>query len=298
MALLSFILGLALTTSVTACPGHTNHQVKAKRADFTVPESNVTVPSPAEWAYDESYDWGMLSPDRHTTIPNLPEHGNPRPVQQASPNLQLRRQHHGHPAQLGLRPGLYARRAPGRRLLVQPGHDVRQRDSLPRGLAHSRPRRPHRRRRPLARRAALRPRGAEGHEKAVVGFRIDPAPTKKSSLASSSAAGSASLNVDISDLVQDAFFAQLPETFHRWDDTESEESMALDLGDALEAVARLDTFFTYEGSLTSPPCHEGIRWFIAARVLEVSIPQMQAILAASTYSARFEQMIWEHHINE
>lgn len=67
MALLSFILGLALTTSVTACPGHTNHQVKAKRADFTVPESNVTVPSPAEWAYDESYDWGMLSPGEFPT---------------------------------------------------------------------------------------------------------------------------------------------------------------------------------------------------------------------------------------
>ncbi|KAF3022045.1 hypothetical protein E8E14_013014 [Neopestalotiopsis sp. 37M] len=304
MALLSFIIGLALTTSVTACPGHTNHQVKAKRADFTVPESNVTVPSPAEWAYDESYDWGMLSPDYElcqtgtqqspislsTEIHGLSSKHRPTFNYGANTTGTLRNWGYG-PAFTLDEPldGDYssnpAMSYDNETVYLVGWHIHAPADHIVDGVrSHAELHFVH--------------VDAEGHEKAVVGFRIDPAPTKKSSLASSSAAGSASLNVDISDLVQDAFFAQLPETFHRWDDTESEESMALDLGDALEAVARLDTFFTYEGSLTSPPCHEGIRWFIAARVLEVSIPQMQAILAASTYSARFEQMIWEHHINE
>lgn len=51
-------------------------------------------------------------------------------------------------------------------------------------------------------------------------------------------------------------------------------------------------FWTYKGSLTSPPCTEGIRWFVARNVLFVSVEQMQAILAVSTYSARVEQEVW------
>lgn len=124
---------------------------------------------------------------------------------------------------------------------------------------------------------------AAGHEKAVVGIPIDPAPSQSSS------------GIDI---VEDAFFAQMPPTYPRWDETDLETAISLDLADALDAVARLDAFHTYEGSLTSPPCTEGLRWFVAARIMHVGNAQMQAILAASTYSARFEQMVWEHHINQ
>jgi carbonic anhydrase len=49
--------------------------------------------------------------------------------------------------------------------------------------------------------------------------------------------------------------------------------------------------------LTSPPCREGIRFFIARNILFVSNAQMQDILRVSTYSARAEQEVWMHEIN-
>lgn len=51
------------------------------------------------------------------------------------------------------------------------------------------------------------------------------------------------------------------------------------------------------GSLTSPPCTEGLRWFVARNIMFVSDEQMQAILRVSTYSARAEQEVWRHDIN-
>jgi carbonic anhydrase len=57
-------------------------------------------------------------------------------------------------------------------------------------------------------------------------------------------------------------------------------------------------FWTYQGSLTSPPCTEGIRWFVARQIMFTGVKQMQDILGASTYSARAEQEVWQHRINE
>jgi carbonic anhydrase len=51
------------------------------------------------------------------------------------------------------------------------------------------------------------------------------------------------------------------------------------------------------GSLTSPPCTEGIRFFVARNILFVGNAQMQDILNVSTYSARAEQEVWLHQIN-
>ena len=51
------------------------------------------------------------------------------------------------------------------------------------------------------------------------------------------------------------------------------------------------------GSLTSPPCTEGIRFFVARNILFVGNKQMQDILRVSTYSARAEQEVWLHQIN-
>ena len=65
---------------------------------------------------------------------------------------------------------------------------------------------------------------------------------------------------------------------------------------ALKEVGNLKNFWTYKGSLTTPPCSEGLRWWVAGKVLEVSDAQMQALLGVSTYSARVEQMVWNHAI--
>jgi carbonic anhydrase len=75
-------------------------------------------------------------------------------------------------------------------------------------------------------------------------------------------------------------------------------NISLDLGLALDAVQHFNEFWTYQGSLTSPPCTEGIRWFVARQILFTGVEQMRAILSASTYSARAEQEVWQHRINE
>lgn len=114
---------------------------------------------------------------------------------------------------------------------------------------------------------------AAGHEAAVLGFRLDPGN------------------------VNDTFFEQLPPMVG-FNDTQTEEPIDMDLSLAMESVQYFDEFWTYEGSLTSPPCHEGIRWFIARQIMYTGVEQMQAILGASTYSARAEQEVWQHRINE
>lgn len=73
--------------------------------------------------------------------------------------------------------------------------------------------------------------------------------------------------------------------------------MSLDIYQAIKEVNMFNDFWTYQGSLTSPPCTENIRWWVARNTMYVSVEQMQAILAVSTFSARVEQEVWMHGIN-
>lgn len=114
---------------------------------------------------------------------------------------------------------------------------------------------------------------AAGHEKAVLAFRLDPG------------------NRD------NDFFSQLPSVIG-FDETNVTVEATLDLNLALASVLWFNEFWTYQGSLTSPPCHEGIRWFVARQILFTGVQQMRDILGASTYSARAEQEVWLHRINE
>ncbi|KAH7067001.1 alpha carbonic anhydrase [Paraphoma chrysanthemicola] len=114
---------------------------------------------------------------------------------------------------------------------------------------------------------------AEGHEAAVMAIRLDPG------------------NFD------NAFFSQLPEMIG-FNSMNVFEPTTVDFTAALQAVQFFSEFWTYQGSLTSPPCHEGIRWFVARQILFTGVKQMQDILGASTYSARAEQEVWQHRINE
>ncbi|KAK7422696.1 hypothetical protein QQX98_001484 [Neonectria punicea] len=114
---------------------------------------------------------------------------------------------------------------------------------------------------------------AEGHEKAVLAIRLDPGNS------------------------ENAFFSQLPAAIG-FNETEKTEVTTLDHNLALESVFYFNEFWTYKGSLTSPPCHEGIRWFVARQILFTGVQQMRDILGASTYSARAEQEVWLHSINE
>jgi carbonic anhydrase len=93
-----------------------------------------------------------------------------------------------------------------------------------------------------------------------------------------------------------AFFGQMPAIIG-FNDTTQIQGASLNLRLALEEVSMVNEYWTYKGSLTSPPCTEGVQWFVARTILFVSDDQMQDILRASTYSARQEQEVWAHEIN-
>ncbi|KAF2836653.1 carbonic anhydrase [Patellaria atrata CBS 101060] len=113
----------------------------------------------------------------------------------------------------------------------------------------------------------------EGHEKVVLAIRLDPGHDNS------------------------IFFEQLPPMIG-FNETKMQQEIGIDIKLALAAVQNFNEFWTYEGSLTSPPCEEGIRWFVARQIFFTSVKQMQMILRASTYSARPEQEVWLHRINE
>lgn len=73
--------------------------------------------------------------------------------------------------------------------------------------------------------------------------------------------------------------------------------MGMDVLAAVQEVALLGEFWTYRGSLTSPPCREGVRFFVARNVLFGDVEQVRGVLGVSTFSARVEQVVWEHGIN-
>ncbi|KAL8672566.1 MAG: hypothetical protein Q9168_002971 [Polycauliona sp. 1 TL-2023] len=75
------------------------------------------------------------------------------------------------------------------------------------------------------------------------------------------------------------------------------QGVSMDMNLVLDGVDHVSEFWSYKGSLTSPPCREGIRWFVARAIAFTSVQQMRDILGACTYSARQEQEVWLHEIN-
>jgi carbonic anhydrase len=113
---------------------------------------------------------------------------------------------------------------------------------------------------------------AKGHGRSVLAFRIDPGNQPS------------------------PFFSQMPELVSFRNKT-AHVNATINHNLALQEVNRFQEFWTYKGSLTSPPCTEGVRWFVARNILFVSVEQMQAVLGVSIYSARAEQEVWLHQIN-
>ena len=113
---------------------------------------------------------------------------------------------------------------------------------------------------------------ATGNETAVIAVRLDP--------------GTAS----------NPFFAQLPPNVP-YRDPVPVPGVELNIDLILQAVGHLTDFWSYRGSLTSPPCREGIRWFVARNIVFTSVKEMRDLLRVTTFSAREEQEIWLHEIN-
>lgn len=93
------------------------------------------------------------------------------------------------------------------------------------------------------------------------------------------------------------FVGQFPHPLTRFNDTTTRTRATINLSFAFDEANNFRNFWTYVGSLTVPPCKEGIRWFVSRDAIYTSVEQMQAILAASTYSTRGVQMAWQHQIN-
>jgi len=113
---------------------------------------------------------------------------------------------------------------------------------------------------------------ATGAPRAVLGFRIDPGNQES------------------------PFFQSLP-TLISFRNQTARVNATINPNMALDEVKRFDEFWTYRGSLTSPPCTQGIRWFIARNTLFLDVDQMSELLRNSHYSARAEQRVWRHQIN-
>ncbi|KAJ9612585.1 hypothetical protein H2200_004182 [Cladophialophora chaetospira] len=112
----------------------------------------------------------------------------------------------------------------------------------------------------------------EEHEAAVIGIRLAVGPTESD------------------------FIKQLGPMIH-FNDTAQLEGLQVNLRLAIDEVGGVEEFWTYKGSLTTPPCSEGLRWFLPKKELIVSEQQMVEILAASRFSHRVEQQVWLHDIN-
>jgi carbonic anhydrase len=97
-------------------------------------------------------------------------------------------------------------------------------------------------------------------------------------------------------LEESAFIKQLGPMIH-FNDTAQLEGLNVNMRLAIEEVGGVEEFWTYKGSLTTPPCSEGLRWFLPKQELVVSEQQMVEILAASRFSHRVEQQVWLHDIN-
>ncbi|PSK43776.1 hypothetical protein B9Z65_7290 [Elsinoe australis] len=113
----------------------------------------------------------------------------------------------------------------------------------------------------------------QGAYRSVFGIRIEPGPTES------------------------GFFAQLPQSYFGRNETDKQTEIELDLRLAFQEVNFFKQFWTYEGSLTTPLCAEGDRWFVANKILRVSNTQMQDMLRSGSYSSRATQRRWEHNVN-
>jgi carbonic anhydrase len=81
-------------------------------------------------------------------------------------------------------------------------------------------------------------------------------------------------------------FAALQGVWKNAPKSEGEKTVA---GVAVDASALLPAhreYYSYSGSLTTPPCSEGVSWFVMAEPLEVSAEQIEAFRAIVSPNAR------------
>ncbi len=73
-------------------------------------------------------------------------------------------------------------------------------------------------------------------------------------------------------------------------------TQAVDIAKLIEDHAgESEAVFTYHGSLTTPPCSEGVKWTVRERPIRASFQQLQRLVAVLGESARPVQPIFDRH---
>ncbi|KAF5026801.1 hypothetical protein F66182_1085 [Fusarium sp. NRRL 66182] len=264
----------ACITGVLGCAKHNNHYSLKNKKRHIDPRAE---PGETDWAYEASYNWGRISPAYQLCQTGTQQSPIPLALKQGL-SLEHLITEWNYPANItgnffnwGYGPAFTVQNEDGvwtnnpsfsfdnETVYLQGWHIHAPAD-------HTVER--HRSRAELH----LVHVNAEGKERAVLAIRLDPG------------------NRD------NAFFSQLPPMIG-FNETGVTQEASLNHRLALDSVLWFDEFWTYEGSLTSPPCTEGIRFFVARQILFTGVEQMRDILGASTYSAREEQLVWRHRIN-
>lgn len=82
-------------------------------------------------------------------------------------------------------------------------------------------------------------------------------------------------------------------------DTTVTKNLALNMYLDIKEAGLLKNYWTYQGSLTTPMCNEGLRWFVSQDTLKVSKAQYKALLRTTGgfWSARDIQERKDQHVN-
>lgn len=67
---------------------------------------------------------------------------------------------------------------------------------------------------------------------------------------------------------------------------------------AVKEGGNFKSYWTYRGSLTTPPCTEGKRWWVSGKSLTISQEQMDELMLISDESAREVQRIQAHAVGK
>jgi carbonic anhydrase len=70
----------------------------------------------------------------------------------------------------------------------------------------------------------------------------------------------------------------------------------LDMAKLLSEGGNLKNYWTYKGSLTTPACSEGLRWWVSGKIMTVTQAQMNSLLNVSDFSSRGQQKINAHAV--
>ncbi|KAG4428274.1 hypothetical protein IFR05_016244 [Cadophora sp. M221] len=99
---------------------------------------------------------------------------------------------------------------------------------------------------------------------------------------------------------ESAFFAQIlgPEGAPNTTSNLLLDNHAMDMSLAVKEGGNFKSYWTYRGSLTTPPCTEGKRWWVSGKSLTVSQEQMDELMLISDESAREVQKIQAHAVGK